>query len=311
MLDERLAVLRGDNERAYEAMRQLSDMAPSSEWTWLLARHAVFTNRPRVAIEALGRVDPEQGWISGFGLYWSFLLDAQHMNGNYEEELSTARRSRERYLNNPFSLTFRHARALVALGRIQEARLLIDSLTVKAAVPLAEHMERALLGYLTSEARAHGYPEVALEWSSLDSASHPLAPFALGMKESEAIRALQVLQRRERWSEAQPFAKYLVEVNSSYDDYHLLLGIGAAHVGDRTEALRQAEWFSRQQRPYEHGGQRLFQARIVAALGDKAGAVELLQRALNEGTQFDAFLHWGFESLKDYAPYQELMQPRR
>ena len=59
------------------------------------------------------------------------------------------------------------------------------------------------------------------------------------------------------------------------------------------------------------GGDTYQRARIHALLGDRETAVDLLQSAMLQGIDF-AYVHadLAFDSLRDYAPFVELLRPK-
>jgi hypothetical protein len=62
---------RKDSEEGYEAFRRVVALAPQSEWLYMLAYTALATNRPRTAIRALRRLDPDRGWMREWVDYWT------------------------------------------------------------------------------------------------------------------------------------------------------------------------------------------------------------------------------------------------
>jgi hypothetical protein len=71
-------------------------------------------------------------------------------------------------------------------------------------------------------------------------------------------------------------------------------------------------WLAETDQPYLHGSNTRWRAAIAAALGDRAGAVRLLQQAIDEGVVHDIWQHRDsqWESLRDYRPWQELLRPK-
>jgi hypothetical protein len=64
--------------------------------------------------------------------------------------------------------------------------------------------------------------------------------------------------------------------------------------------------------PYLFGIPTYWRARIAALLGDKEGAVNLLQEAIKQGCDYQNlyFSPKDFESLQDFSPFQQLMKPK-
>ena len=94
------------------------------------------------------------------------------------------------------------------------------------------------------------------------------------------------------------------------------LGATAARMGDRTEALRLSGELAALSTPHLFGSQTYARARISAALGDRADAVELLQEAWIQGRPLafdgrdaeDVHSDPAFESLREFVPFQALMR---
>ena len=94
----------------------------------------------------------------------------------------------------------------------------------------------------------------------------------------------------------------------------------AARLGDRAEALRIADELRRTEGRWLDGKHTFRSARILAFLGDKDRAVELLTEAIAQGSGIsevpDAY-GYGFiyshcmdlESLRGYPPFDQLIKP--
>jgi hypothetical protein len=91
------------------------------------------------------------------------------------------------------------------------------------------------------------------------------------------------------------------------DPYGLL-----AHQGRRTEAEAIATRLASDRRPFQVGAPLVARARIATALGDSAGAVELLRQAFAAGKGHDLWLHRDadFDALRALASFQQLIVPR-
>jgi hypothetical protein len=90
-LDYLAARVRGDNESARLAIMQAAELAPGSKAVYNLAYTAQLTNRPREAVEALEKLDPERGAMRGWFPYWQ-TPDNLHL-GDHKRELDAARRA--------------------------------------------------------------------------------------------------------------------------------------------------------------------------------------------------------------------------
>ena len=64
--------------------------------------------------------------------------------------------------------------------------------------------------------------------------------------------------------------------------------------------------------PYQVGMPTRARAMLAAALGERERALNLLRDAFSEGVPYGLWLHSepAFASLRDYPPFQELLQPK-
>ena len=82
-------------------------------------------------------------------------------------------------------------------------------------------------------------------------------------------------------------------------------------MGDREEAIRISEELRKLDKPYLHGLNTYWRSAIVALLGEKEQALDLIRYALEEG-RTHSILYWNidYESLEDYPPFVELKRPK-
>jgi len=93
--------------------------------------------------------------------------------------------------------------------------------------------------------------------------------------------------------------------------YKALGGAVAARLGNREAALRHAATL--EQAPSEPGGAtELRRAQLAALLGRREQAVSLLRDAFARGLSMSTGLHrhMDLESLRGFAPFDELMKPK-
>ena len=122
-----------------------------------------------------------------------------------------------------------------------------------------------------------------------------------------------MLYAAERWEEARAVYVGLRRADSMNVDFLGGLGASEARLGHRVEAEALAGRLAAINRgPY-------WRARIAALLGDRDGAVALLRQAIAQG--ISCAVRWGpgiedchremdFESLRGYAPFDELLRPK-
>jgi tetratricopeptide (TPR) repeat protein len=140
-------------------------------------------------------------------------------------------------------------------------------------------------------------------------------------KEENRAGLGDALYKAERWEEARSVFEDLAREFPANIHYLGRLGTLAARRGDRTEALRIADWLKRYVNPDICGNQTFRSACILALLGDKDGAIALLREAIAMGYGGAdppdpvgyglIFRHsMDLESLRGYPPFEDLIKPR-
>ncbi|UCD23160.1 MAG: tetratricopeptide repeat protein, partial [Gemmatimonadota bacterium] len=298
---------RGAGIERLRASRGLAESHPI--WMYQSGYDAMRVNRPQEAVEALERVDPARGWMKEWVNYWDQLTAARHMLGDHRSELRNARRGREQHPDRLLVFNY-EARALAALGRVDEATLLFDEILGLPPDPSWGHAEPVVFAGLCF--RAHGYSEAAQEVFRL--ALDRLSSFLPHESQSRSYRHNlgQTLYWSERWDEAREVFLQLVMENPDNVEYKGHLGVAHARSGNVDEASTISDELALMDRPYLLGSNTLWRARITAVLGDRGHAFELLRQAFTEGIDYGIWLHRDidFESLRDYPPFQELIKPK-
>ncbi|HUF49390.1 MAG TPA: tetratricopeptide repeat protein [Longimicrobiales bacterium] len=274
---------RGDPPGTYHALQRVVAISPGSEWVYHLGVAALYTNRPREAIQHLRAVDPERGWLKDWRPYWPVLLEAYHNGGQFAGELQAiADMERARGAAAPAA----RLRALAALGRVPEAVQLHRQLLAERGQDWRA-ARRAIA--LARELKAHGSPdhasallEATLVWfdriaddteTPMHAGTRALLLYELGSH--DAARALLEAGAAERrtWE------------NMGH------LGLTAAATGDTATALAAERWFQEQHKRTHYGEDTVWRAGIMARLGYTARALQLLQQAYDEGLNQSLSLH--------------------
>jgi tetratricopeptide (TPR) repeat protein len=129
-----------------------------------------------------------------------------------------------------------------------------------------------------------------------------------GLRYSRAV----MLYHAERFEDAFGLFEELVAQWPDSLDEIGWLGVTAAAVGYRDSALAMMERVGDLDLPYRRHEKAGNQAAIAAALGDRELAMQYLRQAFARGRAHGLSLHrepyW--DSLRDYAPFQELMRPK-
>jgi tetratricopeptide (TPR) repeat protein len=319
----------GRMEELYAISLDIMKLDPGSPWFPMdLALAANWTNRPREAVKALG-IHPEAQINPSRPLGVFYLMEwtgALHLLGEHEEELRKARWGRSIYphlLNVPAY----EARALVALGRIEDVEKLVDEVL---AVPSGWAypsccLPRATPAYVmlsaAEEMRAHGHREASLRMAARAVDWYRSRVGEEAQREDNRSGLGDALYQAERWEEADAVFATLAAEHPDNISCQGRLGTLAARRGERTKAERIAEKLRRLDTPYLYGNNTLRSAYITALLGNKEGAIALLREAVAQGSgsgeEPDSY-GYGFiyshamdlEPLHGYPPFEELIKPK-
>ncbi len=265
-------------------------------------------NRLASALEYLPATDLDTPCYRHWTAWWTVTAAVYHLLGQYEEQLDIAQRGLKRFPNHLGILDHELA-ALAALGRLSEVDSLLD---VIAGLPVQEGYGLGLRPvYVGLELKVHGHQEAyeaamerALSWFATRPASSlgGNAPYHRAM----------AFYYAERWSDADTLFAALCADAPDNLDYRGYRAVALAHVGRREESLETERWLAQLDRPFLLGDNIRWRAAIAAALGDRDGAVRLLQQAIAEGVTYGMWYHRDpeWEPLRDYPPFQELIRPK-
>jgi tetratricopeptide (TPR) repeat protein len=300
--------LQGDHRRYLLPLRELFEIDPT--WVgYLLANAAVLAGRPKLALEGLAAVDPEDPiWGASASWIWIRRAQAYHQTGRYEDALEVAQNGRRRH---PHFLLLREAEiaALVALGQLEEIGPLLDQVAemepdgpgggpgrvfrgVAAALARLDHPERA-----------RAVAQRALDWYQ--------------MRDAEAYRLdrARALLQAERPQEALPLLRSLGQADPRELEVNGLLGVALARTGDEEGAQAQEGWFEELDRSFLLGKDRYWRAAILAHLYRKGEATRLLRQAFQEGLfhqgiNFAVSTDPNFMPLWGYEPFEQEIAPK-
>jgi serine/threonine protein kinase/tetratricopeptide (TPR) repeat protein len=316
------AQLRGDYEGAHSIAEQIAALPPPSQFiegSLNKAQFALNLNHPQEVLDSLGKIDlfdkrlGEKGEWKLRDIVVFQLMTAYHVLGSHKRELEVARRCRKAY-PQPLSFLSYEARALASLGRVKELQELVEE--SKTLPPQSEYSPGSIMLDSGRQLRAHGYKEAAIQ--ILNQAVQwfeglPQAEKATVANRDSLARAFYTL---DKWDEAESLISILhkelpVDTVDGVDDYGYL-GLIAARKGDREKALKISQELKDNKTLYLFGHPPYWRARIAALLGDKEGAVILLQEAIKQGLDYQNLYLYpqDFESLQDFPPFQQLMKPK-
>ena len=327
------AMLRGDRIGTLEEARKLAKDYPISTWQYLRGLTARRTNKLHEAIEAFEKVNPEESVISrNWAHHWIQHAHTLHMLGDHDRELMVARRGRENLPDRRLTLNS-EIRALAALGRTNKlGEIIKEGLTISGGV----HGNSIQLA--ANVLRAHGHIESAgklveqtIEWyrnrsdqevpelrDDIFDALYCSVIWDEGQldgrtdvdSERGEIRFGSV--REERIEMLKQLAEELFSENPDNIDSRGRLGVLAARLGNRDEALRVFKWLGSLDRKYMYGRNIAWQAKIAAILGEYDRAVTLFQDAFNHGYAYRVDYHYDpdLEALRKYPSFQEFLRPK-
>jgi tetratricopeptide (TPR) repeat protein len=322
MLEAIRAEMAGDFSREAAADKELAQLLPPGSALFNWGYSAVLANRPAEAVHALAEVNPDY-LAHMWAPYWGWLAVAYHLLGRHQDELKAAQRGRKLY---PGSLVPVNAelRALAALGRDEDVfRLLEETRGMEPDPSLSPELWRGAGPWQPYEAalefRAHGRGAAyrrAIQ-QALDRVREEGTTDTAGVA-ARSGRAI-VLYAAERWEEARAAYAGLHGADSMNVDFLGGLGVSEARLGHRGEAGALAGRLATINPPFSVGRSAYWRARIAALLGDRDRAVALLREAIAQG--ISCAVRWGppiedchremdFESLRGYAPFDELLRPK-
>ena len=304
------ALTTGDYDAGLAAARRAAETSGGAEPLSLVGLTALMANRPRETLAAFGQLDPQEGLMRGFFLYWHFVSAAHHMLGEHRQELAALRRGLRQYPDHPM-LRHMELLALAALGRVAEIR---DTLDGREGNPPGWAYPGTpswgdLLRPVALDLRAHGHASAADEL--LDRALAWYRDQPRDSLEGEAFRygLARALYLGGRLDSAAVLFRDLARAVPDSISYHGYLGAIAARRGEREAALAVADSLERLARPFLFGQIEYWQARIAARLGDPERAVERMRRAFAAGFPYDDQLHADadLQVLNEYEAWRELM----
>jgi tetratricopeptide (TPR) repeat protein len=308
-LDYGTAGRRGDRPAALAAARAGVELVPFGTLRWALMGALLSANRPHEALRSIEEVHSRFMAVAGeWYRTWELYTEILHVLGEHERELELAREAREIARGPLFGMLFEGI-ALATLGRLEELEVVVGEILL--AAPQSVMNNGTALLDIAEELRAHGDRSASLE--IVDRALEWYEEQTDEFKTTTSGRSLfgRLLYQRERWDEAAAVFTALGADSTDLVDALGFQGTIAARQGDVESARRFASELAALELPLR-GRNTAWRAEIAALLGERDEAVGLLQRAFSEGVGYGIWIHrdMDLESLRDYAPYQEMMEPK-
>jgi hypothetical protein len=288
-----------------------------------IAGNALAVNRPREVLTVLGSLSPSRVGGAAFA-YWKRMAIADHMLGDFQAEMAVATQGRARS-SGPVVQAFlldAQTRALVALGDMATLRQKVDSsIAAWSHGPRRELLARYNIPEnpgetcerVARELFAHNRPADAMAYVNRGIAWHTAQPPADEAEDAVRHSLGLLLMHARLLDSARAVWTRLAVHDTLYVDARIQLAITAAWRGDTALAgrtMRTLDSLAKIQ--YAFGRPLVHEARIAAALGHRAEAVGLLERAMHEGAPFDWQWHADaeFQSLRDFVPFRTLIAPK-
>ncbi|MEJ7757978.1 MAG: protein kinase [Gemmatimonadaceae bacterium] len=292
LVERRQAELNYDWEAAYKAGRRAAELAPDPLLLIQMAGFTIFASRPREALAALKKADPEGNLKFG----WGIRTDGLHLTGDLQAELAAVERERQLGLATDFEA----AQILPALGRVDEVNALINERMRRPS--RNEDTPAALMLFAAREYRAHGFLAASNQLANRALAWYDSRPDA-ELTEARQENVINTLFHAGRYAEARDRLPKFLPADGGYS----LPGQLAAHLGDTAAARGFIEKLRMMKEPTAYA-----RALIAAALGDRDLTYTLLQQAFAEGMPYQPLLHREFDikAMEDYAPIRELLWPK-
>ncbi len=305
-LDFSMHAMQGDREEAISTAIQWNNIAPQDQLsTYLLGSYALAMNRPQKTVDTFSGFELSDRFIEEApgGMQWfRMFANAYHLLGEHEKELETARQGLE-YFPEDLFLKAREAEALAAMGEVEKVYAVIEESNA-IDEPVRGTVGSVMLA-AAFELRAHGNVD-----KSLEIAEQAVEWYKSNEPENKGALA-NALYRAERWEEAYAIYEELSRQTPDNIVFQGALGVLAAMMGNDEEARHVEETLRTVDQQYLWGEHTYYRARINALLGEREKAVSLIEESLEQGRRFGIDIHrdLAFESLQDYPPFQELLEP--
>jgi len=305
MLDWQVANIKGDLDATVRLSRAMWDRDSSWVSLWLTAYHDIYIARPREAIELFKVGTPPERWTP----FWPAFAQAYHEVGDYQSELRIAQQGNAVYPGR-LAILQSEISALAGRGDASRIRAIVDSVGRASADTTWFAGQLMLRGAL--ELRAHGHEDDAA--ALLDQARSSLTSRPPDDARTPRVvrrTAAEIFFASRKYDSAQTRYKRLVAEDTGVM-VHARVASVAALSGDTATANRMTDSLSRVVIPYSFGEVPYWRAAIAASVGDKEGAVRLINEALAACARKLPEIHRveEFQSLRGYGPFEAILRPK-
>jgi tetratricopeptide (TPR) repeat protein len=321
-LDMLRALLEGRRESTLNLAREMVKAVPGNiQYHLQLGVFAYFANRPQEAINVLSRplhweLQVDRNRIQG-AMIFRILTAALHQMGEHDRELIEARRARSKYNEIHFILDA-EIMALSAMGRVEEVeRVLQDSFSTPDSWG-ASDLDNMMTA--TTELRIHGFQAASV---GIANRLVDLCRSRLRNANSDQQKTLRpilgsALAAAGRCQESKGVFSLLDKECPKDINFSGELGKLAAATGDIKLARKCAKTLTQHEKSEAFGALTFQRACIMAQLGQRDSAVELLRNAIAKGIGSGSFSNYAhlithtaeLEPLHGYPPYEKLIKPK-
>ena len=274
---------------------------------------AMFTNRPRLALQEFQdyRWDPVQPSVQMKIIHFK-AAEAHHRLGQHEQELAVLRTLWDQHERFYGTIWYRReeARALAALGRIDECRQVIEDALIEPAYSPERY--GSMMVQVAAELRVHGHDgesramaQRALDWFE----NTEIDPDCCIKMHESRIDALSILGRHE---EAYQLATKMLEKQPDSWSLKAEVGVQAAWIGDRRTADEMSRVLAAVDEPFTMGWPSYHRAAIAVQSGEPGEALRLLRQAITRGFHDYELLHVDidFDAIRDHPELREILRPK-
>lgn len=302
-LDRVVAWIEGDYKAAYRAAQQLKAAAPSSSFAqYIAARSAIPINQLHEAARELEKLWPNKYPEME---YYGDLAGVYHLLGDQKRHERVLLKAREVVSDDPRMLAH-WARLYIARGELAEVDRVLQEIRANHNPPsfdAAVAMETVVseLAYHGHAAEARAARSGLLDWLRRRPVGEA-RPSALFLNLSRLGQCLEALRIADSAYAAGP--RNVPMFGSR--------GTAAALCAHPAVADSMSRALATIETPYVRGAHSFQRARIAAALGKKAEAVDLLIDAIAQGQTYGGHFHQiaDFATLRDFEPFKTLMRPK-
>lgn len=308
VLEYMKAELRGDIAGKLRAQQQLAARDSSALALYLVAEAAIMMLRPDIARPALAASSAPYAVIGGAAeaLHVAAYLRTYHLLHEYDREMRLLNEKRALF-GSPGRFRTKQFAAFAGLRQSAAAVAVADTMLRHDGSSLLDDAIAVTSG--AEEFQAHGDSvtsrrlfDMVRSWFAAhpESRSRPVALFSSG------IAFLATGSPDSAVSRFVALARDTTRLNGAG-----LLGLAYAVKGDRARALAVADSLGALRRPWLFGENTFWRAAIVAALGRRDEAVQLLRRSHADGFSMSRW-HASIElsSLRGLPAFEALMGAR-